>query len=289
MEGYYWRLTDAAAGRVVVALCGVSSGPDGAWAAVALASHPGGFVRSRVEPVATADAERFGARAGRAFVARDDRLQVDLGPDARLDVRFARPRRWPRRAFGGLGPAHALPGIGQYWHPWMLGAAVEGGGRIGEAEVDLAGATAYAEKNWGAGFPRRWWWGQAHGFEHPELCLCFAGGLIGPPPLGLSASALVVGTGTTVLRLGPPLASVSAEAGDGGWRLRGRGPLHSLEVEGAAAGSRAVALPVPVPAERCTEPRAAQHLAGAVALTVRRGRRVLFRGRSTLAGLELGS
>ena len=46
-EGYYWRITDAAAGRVAIALCGVCRDAAGPWAIVALAAHPGGLVRSR--------------------------------------------------------------------------------------------------------------------------------------------------------------------------------------------------------------------------------------------------
>ena len=47
-------------------------------------------------------------------------------------------------------------------------------------------------------------------------------------------------------------------------------------------------LDVPVPGERRTLPRSHQHLAGRLALTVHRGGRLLFRGESTLAGLEHG-
>jgi len=46
MEGWFWRFTDAASGRVALALCGVNRHPDGPWATVAVAAHPDGIIRS---------------------------------------------------------------------------------------------------------------------------------------------------------------------------------------------------------------------------------------------------
>jgi hypothetical protein len=71
-------------------------------------------------------------------------------------------------------------------------------------------------------------------------------------------------------------------------RIRASGPRHSVELEAEANGADVHRLPVPVPAQRRAEPRSAQHLAGHVAVTVRRGRRLLYRGESSLAGLERG-
>jgi hypothetical protein len=48
-------------------------------------------------------------------------------------------------------------------------------------------------------------------------------------------------------------------------------------------------LPVPIPTERRHAPEVAvQHLSASLALTVRSGRRIVFRGESALAGLERG-
>ena len=63
MEGYYWRLTEPATGRCIVALCGVCRAPDGPWALVALAAHPGDFVRWRCTAAAAADPDGLGAVA----------------------------------------------------------------------------------------------------------------------------------------------------------------------------------------------------------------------------------
>src|SRR4051812_33275013 len=149
MEGYFWRFSHAATGRVVVALCGVNRAPDGHWATVALAGHPGGFLREAAVMRASADPDRLGATAEHAFSAGPDHVRVDLGPDARLDVTLHDLHGWPRRLFGGVGAAQVIPGLGQYWHPHVLGGRAEGSATLGDDVIDLAGFDVYAEKNWG--------------------------------------------------------------------------------------------------------------------------------------------
>lgn len=290
MEGYYWRFTDAAAGRVVVALCGVLRAHDGPWGLVALAAHPGGFLRELVTRTASADLRGPGVHAEDVFSATPESLRVDLGSDARLDVRLDARRTWPRRAFGGIGPAHAVPRLGQYWHPYLLGATVTGEAVIGDERVDLGSATAYAEKNWGGGFPEEWWWGQAHGFADPGVCVAFAGGrLPGVGPLAVGPTAVVAAVDSQLVRIGLPTGYAAVELGKESWRVRGRSAFASLQLEGNGNGQAPYAFPVPLAAERRVQARAAQHLAAHATLTVRRGRRLLYRGESTLAGLERGT
>ncbi|MDX6686657.1 MAG: hypothetical protein QOF86_2785 [Baekduia sp.] len=291
MEGYFWRFTHAPSGRVVVALCGVNRAPGGHWATVALAGHPGGFLRHAAVMSAAADGERLGATAGDGtFSAGPHHVAVDLGGDARLDARLEALRGWTRRPFGGVGAAHAIPGLSQYWHPHVLGGRVTGRAVLGGETVDLAGFDVYAEKNWGrGGFPAHWWWGQAQGFEDPDVCVAFAGGEVRIGPVGGTATALVVRLGDTLIRLGQPLLSpVRADIGQDRWHLVGRGPRWSVQVTATAASGTAHDLPVPLPAERRNVPAAHQHLAGRLELTVRRRGRPVFRGTSALAGLERG-
>ena len=284
-EGYYWRLTDAAAGRVVIVLCGVTIDAAGPWAVVALAAHPEGLVRSRVVPVARADAQGFGVEAGEVLRGSEGALRVDLGPDARLDVALKDRRGWPRQAFGGVGPAQIVPGLPQYWHPHLLGARVTGEARLGATAVDLSAATAYAEKNWGPAFTEHWWWGQAQGFPAADACVAFAGGRIALGAVRGAPTAVAMRVEDRVLRLAPPFARMTAAVGETGWRVRARSARHRVELEGEAAGAPAV-LPVPVPGRREVEDRSHQYLAGRLRVSVRRGRRVLFAGESALAGLE---
>jgi hypothetical protein len=218
-------------------------------------------------------------------------LQVDLGPDARVDVRFEDAVHWPRGAFGGIGAAHAIPALSQYWHPHLLGGRVVGTATIGGRELDLDGAAVYGEKNWGrGGFPPAWWWGQAQGFAREDVCVAFAGGRAGVGRAQVLATSLVVRVGDDVVRAVRPLHPIRVEVGARGWRFRARTARHTIELEGQANGTPPHALPIPIAAERRNlEGAAAQYLASEVRLLVRRGRRTLFSGDSALAGLERGS
>lgn len=292
MEGYFWRLTDPAAGRVVVALCGVNRARDGrTWAIAGLASHPGGFVRHAVVPVGEADRHGLGVVAGDVFRAGPGELHVDLGPDARLSVALDDVAGWGRRrAYGGLGIAHAIPALGQYWHPHALGGRATGTAMLDGTAVELVGASVYAEKNWSrSGFPPDWWWGQASSFAGADACVAFAGGDVRLGPVGLTATAVVVRIEGRVLRLGNPATSpVSVEVTDERWLLRGHGARHSVEVEGWAPLGSAHVLPVPLPTQHRTVPGSLQHLDGRLRVRVLRGRRLVFEGESALAGLEHG-
>ena len=291
MEGYFWRLSDARRGRVVIALCGVNRSPSGPWATLGLAAHPTGFLRTRAHPRAWADPDRLGAHAGAAFAGEPDRLRVDLGPDARLEVRIRDRRPWPRRALGGSSLFQAVPALNQYWHPWLLGGRAHGTATLGGEEWDLDGAEVYAEKNWGrGGFPPAWWWGQAHAFDgDPSACVAFAGGVIEAGGLSTEVTAVVVRAGGTLVRLGDPVMSpVRAEVGDERWSLRGRSARWEVEVEGEAPIGAAHVLPVPLPRERRNVPGALEHLGGTMTVALRRRGRPVFEGRSQLAALEHG-
>lgn len=265
MEGSFWRFTDAAAGRVLIVLHAACRGPQGPWSLVGVAAHPGGFVRW-----ATGD-DLLDAAAGRLRVRLDG---------AALDATWTQDLPWPRRAFGALGPAQVLPFLGQYWHPHLLLGTASGSATLDGEAVSLAGSTVYAEKNWGSSFAGHWWWGQAHGLGDGAACVTFAGGRL----FGQAPTALVVALDGRLLRLSPPLSAVTTSTAPGGWRVRAAG----VELEAEADPGTAHVLPVPVPAEHRVVLRSAQHLTGRLAVTVRRGRRVAFRGETELAGLERG-
>ncbi|HVF33582.1 MAG TPA: tocopherol cyclase family protein [Acidimicrobiales bacterium] len=288
MEGYFWRCTDVATGRVVVALCGVNRSPSGPWATVAVAAHPGGFVRSVEAPTARADGDRYRVEVPGVLEADAEHLHVDLGPGARLDLRFAGPFRWPLRTAGG-GVFSALPFLGQYWHPHVLDAAVTGEATVGGPDTwSLDGARLYAEKNWGRGFPEFWWWGQAQGFSQLDVTVAFTGGVLQLGPVAVVVGGIVVRLGERVIRLTPPLVRMAAEAGGGRWFARGRGHGVEVEVRGQGRPEDAHVLPVPVPAERRNVASDWEHLAGRLDVVVRERGRLLFEGTSHLAGLEIG-
>jgi tocopherol cyclase len=278
MDGSYWRFTWPD-GRVAVALCGVC----GDWALAGVARTPDAW-RSRL--LDSVRREGTSIRAGAAWASEPERLRVDLADGARVEAELRDVRRWPRGAWGGIGPAGWAPGLHQYWHPHVLRARVDGVVAIAGERWDLAGATAYAEKNWGDGFPERWWWGEAHDFGGDEVTVAFAGG----PALGrLEATAVVVAVGGELVRFGEPLvAPVRATVAPGSWRLLGRSARHRVEIEAKADPALAHVMDVPVPGEHRTVPWSHQHLAGRLRVRLTRRGRTVYEGVSELAGLEQG-
>ncbi|WP_241386506.1 tocopherol cyclase family protein [Rhodococcus sp. CH91] len=305
MEGYFWRFTQPETGRVVIALCGVNradaipaveDAPDPAgtgprWATLGLAAHPGGFLRTTAHPMAAADPGRLGASAGDAFRGDSGRVWMDLGDDARLDVRVSALRPWPRRRFGASSVFHSVPALNQYWHSWLLGGEVEGYAILGDEKWDLTGSQVYGEKNWGkGGFPESWWWGQAQGFADARACVAFAGGQVHSGPLRTEVTAVVVALPDgRVVRLGNPVTSpVHATVTDESWVLRGRNARWSVEISASSPIGAAHVLPVPLPAERRNVAGSIEHLGGSMKVTVRERGRLAWEDESSLAALEHG-
>ncbi|HNF05545.1 MAG: tocopherol cyclase family protein [Mycobacterium sp.] len=289
MEGWFWRLTDPEAGRVVVALCSANRHPDGDWATAAIALHPGGVVRSAAVDTVTADRNHFAVqgRSGTDCLnATTDRLEMEIG-DCAVDLTFRDEHRWPK-AFGGGGVFSSVPFLNQYWHPYRLGGRASGTARFGSRRWDFDDAVLYCERNWGAGFPRRWWWGQAHDFGDDDVCVAFSGGLLELGPLNREVTGVVVRLGDRVIRITPP-ALTSYRGGDDRWQIRAQTLRYRVDLDGRGVPEGPHALPVPLPAERRNIDSDFEYLAGSLRCTVREWGRVIFDGTSELAGLEIGS
>lgn len=285
MEGYFWRVTDIARRRVLVVLCGVNRHPDGDWATVAIAAHPGQFVRSAVLSSATAAADRFHVTAGDgAFTATEHEVHIDLGRDARADLSLHQPVTWPR-VLGGGGIFSAVPFLGQYWHPHILGGSVAGTAYIDDAAWAFDDADVYSEKNWGAGFPERWWWGQAQGFDRPDVCVAFSGGVLTAGRLSATVGGVIVRIGAHLIRLTPPLSIVRTETDGQHWDVRARGHGYRVHIAGDAV-SEPHLLPVPLPAERRNVGTDFEHLAAHLYLEI--SGRLNYQGATDLAALEIG-
>ena len=260
-EGYYWRLTDAAAGRVAIVLCGVCRDAAGPWAVVALAAQPGGLVRSRIEPLArgvvracsacaagvvlrgSADAAARRPRAGRAARRRASRTAV---------VAAARLRR-------DRGRRRSSPGCRSTGIRTCSAARVDGG-RAGERRRRRR---CYAEKNWGPRFTEHWWWGQAQGFAGADACVAFAGGA---RRWAARRRGRRAGRGPRAA----PGAAVRARAARGGrGRLAGPRPLRALVGRDRGRGRGRAGGPAG-PGARASgevEPRSQQYLAGRLRAT----------------------
>jgi hypothetical protein len=268
MEGHFWRLTHAATGRVVVVIAAPCDG--GRWAMVTVARHPEATVQTQLVDEVRTDRRRLGLRLGDGplLEASPRRLRAPG-----VDVELRAPVTWPK-VLGGMGAAHVLPGLSQYWSPHTLRADAGGGWRL------------YAEKNWappGGGMAAEWWWGEAHDFaDRDDACVAFAGGPARWGPVTLRGTALVVELAGEVVRLVAPPQLVRAS----GFGVTARGARWAVELEGEPAGP-ALGLPVPLPGERrVAEAYSPQHLAARLAVRVRRGRRLVWAGESVLAGLE---
>jgi hypothetical protein len=287
MEGWFWRLTDTRARRVIVALCGVNRHADGPWTTVAVAAHPGGIVRSAAVEAGWASSERFEVRADACLVADERRLRVDVD-DVHLSVDLHGLMPWPLR-FGAGGLLSAVPFLGQYWHPHVLGGRADGTLRIGEQRWSLENTDVYAEKNWGAGFPDRWWWGQAQGFADREVCVAFGGGRLRVGPLAASVTGCVVRIGSRVVRFAPPTAVVRAEVEGDSWHVNARRRGWRVVLDGQGAGAPPAVLPVPLPTERRNVDRDFEHLAARLRLRIWHDGALLLDDTSSLAALEVGT
>lgn len=287
MEGWFWRFTDVARGRAVLALCGVNRHPDGDWATVALAAHPGDTVRSAAVDHASASSSTFEVDAPGVLRADATSLHVDV-EGASLSVDLHDVVGWPHR-LGAGGMFSAIPFLGQYWHPHVLGGCAAGTLEVDGETWPLDGADVYAEKNWGAGFPDEWWWGQAQGFAEPGLCVAFGGGRLRGGPLGIDVTGCVVRLGDDVIRFAPPLAVVRSSVEGRTWHLHGRRRGWRVEIEGDGTRAAPAVLPVPLPAERRNVDRDFEHLAASLRLRVWRSGDLVVDDRSDLAALEVGS
>ena len=285
MEGYFWRVTDVDSSRVVVVLCGINRHPHGDWATVAIATEPGGFVRSAVFPSANSRRDRFLVTAGDgAFRATATNVHLEIGDDAVVDLSIDRVVGWPH-ALGGGGIFSMVPFLGQYWHPHVLGGAVSGEAIVGNETWTFAGAEIYAEKNWGAGFPEHWWWGQAQGFERPDVCVAFGGGRLTAGPFAINVGGAVIRVGDDVIRFAPPLSSVRSSTDGNRWELHARGHRCRLHLVGVGVGTAHV-LPVPLPEERRNVDTDFEFLAGRMSVELTGA--VRYSGETHLAGLETG-
>lgn len=298
MEGYFWRITDPETGRVLIALCGANVGPRGRWSTIGLAASPIGFLRTKAADGAWTDARQLGVRGGfgesgdaPAFEADRRRLKVDLGAGARLDIAIHNLIPWPRRTVGGSSVFQMVPGLNQYWHPWLLGGKASGTAILGDTTWEFRNADVYAEKNWGReGFPESWWWGQAQGFAEPGACVAFAGGVVTTGRMQVEVTGLVVRLPDgRVIRLGNPVVSpVRTRTSDEHWCLMGRGFGWRIDVAATAPREQAYVLPVPLPSEHRNVAGDLEHLAGDLVVRVSRFGRRVWTGTTTFAALEHG-
>lgn len=168
MEGWFWRVSDEASGRALIALCSVNRHPDGDRSTAAVAVHPGSVVRSGALAGARADRSPFAVTAGDEsglFAVATDRVSSRSA----ISAWTRSPPGHLAQALGGGGVFSVIPFLNQYWHPYYLGGKASGTVEYGGESWTFENAKLYAERNWGR-LPLRWWWGQAHDFGDDDVC-----------------------------------------------------------------------------------------------------------------------
>ncbi|EIE26754.1 tocopherol cyclase [Coccomyxa subellipsoidea C-169] len=84
------------------------------------------------------------------------------------------PRAGKQQATAGW--LAALPVFEPHWQILMARGTASGWVQWGNRRYEFTDAPAYAEKNWGAGFPKKWFWVVATGFEgEPDASLTAVG------------------------------------------------------------------------------------------------------------------
>ena len=171
------------------------------------------------------------------------------------------------------------------------------GRATGFVEVDgerlsFARAPFYAEKNWGAAFPSRWWWLQCNAFEDSlegcsELTLTATGAtrqLLAGTRLDRSEDVALVGLHVDGEFLPfPDVRWTVAPWGD--WRVSGA--YEGLTVDIAATASDA-GVPVRVPTDAGMADGATETYDGRLSVELRRGGDVLVTASTHLACCETG-
>ena len=224
-------------------------------------------------------AHRAGARRGRrprtawacapARRSRGDaeRLRVDLGAGARLDVALHE-----RRALAAAGVRRARPRAGGPGARRSTGIRTcSARGWRGHGDARAAGPSAWTarpptpRRTGARRSPEHWWWGQAHGVRRPgavrrlrRRARCGCAGVAAAP-----TAVVVVAPATSCSRSRRRSRARSRPPGPSGWRVRARSARHRVELEGDAGTAGTLALPVPLPGgARGTELRSRQGLAG---------------------------
>ena len=288
MEGYLWRIVHEPSRTVVVGLCAACRAGSTRWGLVALAAQPQGSVRHLMADAAVPDPRRFGLVVPEMLDGDLEHLQVRIDEADWLDVTFAGPVGWPRRPLGAVGAGSLVPGLGQYWQPVLLDAEVRGEACVAGRRLRLDGARAYAEKNWGPGFPGRWWWGQAGAFAGGEVGVAFAGGHVSLLGTAIAPTAVVLRLGGRIMSFAPPTSPAVVSVGNGRWLLRLRSATNRLTIEAEAAPGGHQRLPVPVLDPRGMDMTAHHTFAGRLRLHLSRRGRTVIEAESDLAGLEEG-
>ncbi|MEZ4699592.1 MAG: tocopherol cyclase family protein [Rhodothermales bacterium] len=292
-EGWYFKLADAGAGRLLAVIPGVFMSRSGAnrYAFVMTVDGQTQRVGMTRYPLSdfSADADRFAIRIGPNTFSAEG-LRLDLAGDApwRGELAFSGLAPWPvtLAAPGVMGWYAYMPFMECFHGVVSMDHLIDGALDLGGERVDLTGGRGYIEKDWGRNFPASWVWMQGNHFPEAGVSLSASVAII--PFVGTTFGGSIVGlrhegrlyrfttyTGARVRTL-----DVSPDR----VRLVAEDRRHRLEVE--AERGPTVRLFAPGPDDMM--PRVDECLAAplTVRLTERDGRPI-YAGRSTQGALEV--
>ncbi|GFR52594.1 hypothetical protein Agub_g15190, partial [Astrephomene gubernaculifera] len=177
----------------------------------------------------------------------------------------------PRAGWGSPSARHqqatagwlsALPVFEPHWQVLMAHGEASGWLQWGERRFSFSGAPAYAEKNWGGGFPSKWAWVQCNSFEgQPGLSVTSVGArrglLVGLPGveedvglLGLHLPPHLAGGGGEFVELVPWNSELEWEVSPwGSWRLRGANSRWEALLEAECEAGAGAVLRAPTTAQ----------------------------------------
>ncbi|KAK9835048.1 hypothetical protein WJX81_007145 [Elliptochloris bilobata] len=151
------------------------------------------------------------------------------------------------RPVSGWGAAHerqratagwlaALPVFEPHWQIVMAQGRATGWIEWGGQRYDFEDAPSYAEKNWGGGFPSRWFWVQCEAFEgEPDAALTSVGarrGVLNLPGVEEDVGLIGIHWRGRFIELVPWNGSVSWEVAPwGSWRIFARSSAYEALVE----------------------------------------------------------
>jgi len=310
-EGWYSRLT-LPAEETSVALIYAVFDPGAKTArtgveAQALVAAPGGVRAARA---AAADVSRFAAAphaldvrqafgGGEAFAMTSTAHRGRVG-DVEWDFSVAPAVGWGgrfddagARQYSTAGWLAALgPLVSPHYQVLQSLGHATGVVRAWGREYAFARAPFYAEKNWGRGFPRRWWWIQCNAFDDParEVTLTATGAtralLAGSALLAREEDVALIGLHVDGEFLPFPDVEWTVDAW-GTWRVRGAYDGATVDIVATAPPGDAGA-PVRVPTPEGMRPGARETYRGSLSVEVRRGGAVVLSATSSLACLEVG-
>ncbi|CAI9284324.1 unnamed protein product [Lactuca saligna] len=131
----------------------------------------------------------------------------------------------------------AFPVFEPHWQICMAGGLSTGWIEWGEERYEFQNAPSYSEKNWGAGFPRKWFWVQCNVFKGAsgEVGLTCAGGLRQLPGLSETfenAALIGVHYGGIFYEFVPWNGVVEWEVTQWGyWHVTAYNETHKIELE----------------------------------------------------------